>query len=577
MARYTDEKNILILIDLLKQHGIKNVIASPGTTNISFVASVQSDPFFNIISCVDERSAAYMACGMAAETKEPVVLTCTGATASRNYAPGLTEAYYRKIPVIAVTATQHLGRVGQNVPQVLDRSQQFRDLVKKSIQLCEVHTDEDAWACNLAVNDVILEAKRNGGGPVHINMVTTYSNGFSIKELPMERKIERLAYTDGMPKIVEPEVAIFVGGHLKFDNKLTAEIEKFCEKYNGVVLCDHPSGYYGKYKILPNIITAQQTSGEYSKIKLLIDLGEVSGIYAGLVPEKVWRVSADGDIKDTFKKLVKVFEMDELSFFEKMNSLKADVSKMPYYEKWQNKFTELEQKINNLDLPFSNPWIVRQVAPKLQDNDKAHLSILNTLRSWDLCKVNTEVDFYSNTGGFGIDGVMSAAVGDSLVTDKKVYCFIGDLAFFYDMNAIGNKNIKNNLRILLVNNGCGTEFHNFNHRAATVSKENNLSSEFFAADGHYGSKSRDLVKHYAEDLGFNYISADNKKDFLKNLDEFVSDNSKKPVLFEVFTDSEDESNALKMIYNLEGDVIRSAAKKILGNKGKKIVKKLLRK
>ena len=146
MAKYTSEKNILTLIALLKQHGIRKIIASPGTTNISFVASVQSDPFFELVSCVDERSAAYMACGIAAETGEPVVLTCTGATASRNYAPGLTEAYYRKLPVIAVTATQHLGRVGQNVAQVLDRSQQFNDMVKKSIQLYEVHTAEDTWA-----------------------------------------------------------------------------------------------------------------------------------------------------------------------------------------------------------------------------------------------------------------------------------------------------------------------------------------------------------------------------------------------------------------------------------------------
>lgn len=575
MARYTSERNILILIDLLKQHGIKNIIASPGTTNISFVASVQSDPFFNVISCVDERSAAYMACGMAAETKEPVVLTCTGATASRNYVPGLTEAYYRKLPVIAITATQHLGRIGQNVPQVLDRSQQFKDLVKKSIQLYEVHTEEDAWACNLAVNDAILESKKDGGGPVHINMITTYSNDFNAKELPMGRKIVRLTYVDEMPKINEPEVAIFVGSHLRFDNRLTAEIEKFCEKYNGVVLCDHPSGYHGKYKILPNIVTMQQSSSEYRKIKLLIDLGEVSGIYVGLEPEKVWRVSSDGDIKDTFKKLVKIFEMDELSFFRKMNDLKSEATSMSYYKKWQNKFDELNQKINNLELPFSNPWIARQVAPRLKDGDKAHLSILNTLRSWDLCKVDADVDFYSNTGGFGIDGVMSSALGDSLATNNKVYCFIGDLAFFYDMNSIGNKNLKNNLRILLINNGCGTEFHNYNHRAANISKENNLSLEFMAADGHYGNKSKDLVKHYAEDLGFKYISADNKKDFIKNLEIFTVNDSKKPILFEVFTDPEDESNALNTIYNVEKDVLKTVAKKMLGTNGKKIVKKIL--
>ena len=577
MARYTIEKNILTMIDLLKQHGVKDIIASPGTTNISFVASVQSDSFFNVISCVDERSAAYMACGIAAETRRPVVLTCTGATASRNYAPGLTEAFYRKLPIIAITATQHLGKVGQNVAQVLDRSQQFKDLVKKSIQLCEVHTGEDAWACNLALNDIILESMRNGGGPVHINMVTTYSNDFSVNALPKTRKIERFTYTDKMPEIPEPEVAIFIGNHKRFSGKLTSKIEEFCEKYNGVVLCDHPSGYHGKYKILPNLITVQSTSDKYRGIKLLIDLGEVSGIYACLKPNVVWRVSEDGNIKDSFKKMTKIFEMDESTFFDKMNSAKDGKVEMTYYHKWREKFDEIEGKLNNIDLPFSNPWVVRQIAPKLNDGNKVHLGILNTLRSWDLCEVTADVDFYSNTGGFGIDGVMSTALGNSLITDNIVYCFIGDLAFFYDLNSIGNRNLKNNLRILLINNGCGTEFHNFNHRAVTVSKKNSLSPEFFAADGHYGNKSHVLVKHYAEDLGFEYLTASNKKEFLNNLDKFIKTTSKKPILFEIFTNPEDESKALEMIYNIEQSAVKNVAKKVLGEKGKKIIKKLLKK
>ena len=100
---YTSERNVQIVISLLKAHGIHRVIASPGTTNMTFVVSVENDPWFQVWSSVDERSAAYLACGMAAETGEPVVISCTGATASRNYMPGLTEAYYRKLPVLAIT------------------------------------------------------------------------------------------------------------------------------------------------------------------------------------------------------------------------------------------------------------------------------------------------------------------------------------------------------------------------------------------------------------------------------------------------------------------------------------------
>ena len=75
---YTDERAVQIILYLLKANGIKKIVASPGTTNITFVGSVQQDPWFEVYSSVDERSAAYIACGLAEQSREPVVLTCTG-------------------------------------------------------------------------------------------------------------------------------------------------------------------------------------------------------------------------------------------------------------------------------------------------------------------------------------------------------------------------------------------------------------------------------------------------------------------------------------------------------------------
>ena len=118
---YSKERNTQIVISLLKAHGIRKIIASPGATNIGFVASVQIDSYFEVYSCVDERSAAYMACGMAAESGEPVVISCTGATSSRNYMPGLTEAFYRKLPILAITSSRGENLIGHLKPQVTDR------------------------------------------------------------------------------------------------------------------------------------------------------------------------------------------------------------------------------------------------------------------------------------------------------------------------------------------------------------------------------------------------------------------------------------------------------------------------
>ena len=153
---YTSERNTQMLISLLKQHGIKKIVVSPGATNVCFVGSVQQDDFFELYSSVDERSAAYIACGLSAESGEAIALSCTGATASRNYLPGLTEAYYRQLPLLAITSTQHSGRVGNYVPQVIDRSVVQNDVVKLSVDIPTINSEEDEWSNNVKLNKALL-------------------------------------------------------------------------------------------------------------------------------------------------------------------------------------------------------------------------------------------------------------------------------------------------------------------------------------------------------------------------------------------------------------------------------------
>ena len=170
---YTAEQNLQMLIYLMKQHGIRKVIASPGATNITFVASIQQDPYFEIYSAADERSAAYMACGLAAESGEAVALSCTGATASRNYVPGLTEAFYRKLPVLAITSTQHTGRIGQLCPQVVDRSVIQNDIAVMSVQIPSVPVRDSRKLCQDSMQHF----------PV-LNQLTVYYTNVHIQSSP---------------------------------------------------------------------------------------------------------------------------------------------------------------------------------------------------------------------------------------------------------------------------------------------------------------------------------------------------------------------------------------------------------
>lgn len=576
---YTRERNVAMLIYLMKQHGIKKVIASPGTTNITFVASIQQDSFFEIYSAADERSAAYMACGLAAESGEAVVLSCTGATASRNYIPGLTEAFYRKLPILAITSTQHTGRIGQLCPQVIDRFTIQNDIAVMSVQIPTIHDNEDEWACNIKLNTAILALKYRGGGPVHINLTTTYCHDFSEKQLPEFRMIQRVTKKDAFPTISADKVGIFVGSHMPWSEKLICMVDAFCEAYNGVVFCDHTSNYHGKYRIQYNLICCQAYyRNEVSKMGLLIDMGEMSGAYMTFEPRTVWRVNPDGQIRDTFRKLSYVFDMEEEDFFEHYAMQAGGTGReMVYYKECRGLFDLITEKIP--EIPLSNVWIAKQTIKCIPERSALHLGILNTLRSWNLFEAPDSIECYSNTGGFGIDGLVSTVVGAALANKDKLYFLVvGDLAFFYDLNVVANRHIGRNVRILLVNNGCGTEFKNYNHFAARLG---DMADDFIAAAGHYGKQSKKLVRNYAENLGFTYLSASTKIEYLENLSLFIDcELMDKPILFEVFTQPEDESAAIEAMNHIlvspptVSDRAKQIAKGMLGEKGVGVLKGL---
>lgn len=576
----TTEKNALIVISLLKAHGIRYIIASPGNTNTALIGSIQKDPHFKIFSAVDERSAAYMACGLAAETGEPVVISCTGATASRNYVPGMTEAYYRKLPVLAITSTQQIGRIGHHVAQVIDRSVISNDVANLSVTLPVVKDEEDFWDCEVKVNTAILELSRNGGGPVHINLPTTYSLPFTEKEELACRVFKRFSLVDDLPKLDENNrISIFIGSHKNWSEAETLALEGFCNKYNAVVFCDHTSGYKGKNRLLFSLAAAQELHNKAElKPDITLHIGEVTGDYPTLsmAGKEVWRISPDGEVRDTFRKLKYVFEMSESSFFEHYSERKTSVSHHQYFQQCSDFLKKVQDKIP--EVPFSNVWLASKLASKIPAGSAVHFGILNSLRTWNFYDLPEKVTAYSNVGGFGIDGGVSSLLGASLANENKLYYgVIGDLAFFYDLNAIGNRHTGNNLRILLVNNGKGTEFRLYNHHASHFGND---GDEFVAAAGHYGNKSETLINNYAESLGFEYLSARNKEEFEAIYQRFLEPKvTDRPMLFEVFTDSENESEALQIMHRLEVSAegkAKQALKKVLGQKGVDTVKKIIK-
>lgn len=574
-----------MVVALLKEHGVHRIIVSPGTTNSTLAVSVQSDDFFDVYSSVDERSAAYMACGMAGTSGEPVALSCTGATASRNYLPGLTEAYYRKLPVIAITSFNGDYGVGQLLPQDIDRRQVPNDAVLLSVDLPLIKDDTDARYCNRLINQAILETKRRGGGPVHINLPTAYNPTFSAEPGPLSRCIERYSQPEDFPSIdPKKKVIVEIGAHQVFTKSQEDALSAFAKSHEAVVFCDHTSNYHGFGRILATlpVDSLYPDSAEWNSLKpdLTICIGEISGDYAADrylqdpdVATDSWRVSPDGEIRDRFGTLTKVFECSEERFFATLAG--AESQSHRYLERWQ----QYAKKIRGLfpDLAFSNMWVAHELAPHIPQNSIMFFAILTSLRDWNYNELDPSIRCFSNTGGFGIDGSISTMLGSSLVESETLHFLaVGDLAFFYDMNALGNRSLGPNVRILLINNKVGQQMR-LPYSLAYAFKEEAL--DYVCAQDHFQSHgSVSAAQAWSEAMGFTYLLANDKDSFKASMDQFVDPTINKPMVFECVVPTDDDLEVTNDMLYLDPVVrrkheVKQAVKKVLP---KSLVRKLER-
>lgn len=595
---YSTERNVQILVSLLKANGIRQVVASPGTANMALVISLQSDPFFQMYSAPDERSAAYLACGMAEESREPVVITCTGATASRNYFSALTEAFYRKLPILAVTGTLGQGYVGTLHPQVIDRSVCPKDTYCYMTTANKIKDSEDEWLCNCAINKALIRLLRHRQ-PVLIDLQTVVSKEFGVRELPSARVIRSYAPGNQLPEMPMGRVVLFIGAHPVWTEEESALVAQFCRQRGAVVLADHTANFKGLAGTTPSLAAFQKYAHtDLFKCDLLIHLGYVCGDYytSGKIQAgQVWRVNEDGEVRDDFRKQTAIFQMKESEFFrhyllddDLVSSEKSQFAETPFCDRpalvlsggqaVQEEYRQLEAQLP--ELPFSNIWMAHELSARLPEGSVLHLGILNSLRSFNFFRLPASVNVYSNVGGFGIDGCLSTVVGAALASPEKLFfCVLGDLAFFYDMNVLGNRHVPDNLRILLVNNGKGAEFTNYTHPASQFGME---AETFVAAGGHYSARHIDLVRHYCEDLGFSYRRIQSKEEFRQALPSFVTPVfGEHPALLEAMVSSVSESEALECLSTIavpgQKDKLKNVIKDAIGEKAFKNIMDFVKK
>lgn len=549
---YTDKKSILQLAALLKAHGIRKIVLCPGSRNIPIVQTLANIPDFTCYPMTDERSAGFFALGLALHGGSPAAVCCTSGTALLNLHPAVAEAFYQQVPLVIISADRPAAWIGQMDGQTLPQPGVFGSLVKKSVNLPEVDTEESEWYCNRLINEALLELNHHGKGPVHINVpISEPFFKLPVTELPQARVITRYQGLSVYDKDYQPLIErlnryqrrMAVVGQMNliylFDKRYTKMLYKhfawFTENISNQTVPGMPIR-----NVEPLLCSMNFEAQQKMRPELLITYGghiiskRLKNFLRRHPPVEHWHISPDGEIVDLYGSLTTIIEMDPFEFLEKIAPM-MDNRTPEYPRQWET----LSKAIPQAQFDYSEMSAIGKVIRLLPTPCSLHLANSSVVRYAQLFELPTEVEVLSNRGTNGIEGSMSTALGYATASDKLNFLFIGDLSFFYDMNALWNANYGSNIRILLLNNEGGEIFH------ALPGLELHENARRFVTAIHCTT-----AKAWAEDRGFEYFSAHNNQELDAALPAFTDQSvTSRPMLLEVFTDKALDIEMLKEYYH----------------------------
>lgn len=549
---YSDKKNILQLAALLIEHGVSQVVVCPGSRNAPLVHTLASHPFFTCHSVTDERSAGFYALGLALNGGKPAAVCCTSGTALLNLHPAVAEAFYQQVPLVVISADRPAAWIGQMDGQTLPQPGVFGGLVKKSVDLPEIHTDEEEWFCNRLVNEALLELNHHGKGPVHINVpLSEPLFRFTAETLPAVRMITRYqglnvydkTYDELIKRLNNYSRRMMAVGQMNLIYLFERKICKLLYKHFAW-LTEHTGNRTVPGVAIKNFdaILYALSEAEQQKLRpeLVITYGghivskRLKQFLRKHPPVEHWHVSADGEVADLFGSLTTVIEMDPFEFLEKIAYL-LENKPVEYPKAWEFQSKKLAAPV----FAYSEMAAIGSLIGMLPAEAALHLGNSSTVRYAQLFPIPETTEVCCNRGTSGIEGSLSTALGYASASEKLNFIVLGDLSFFYDMNALWGGSIRPNVRILLLNNGGGEIFE-----ALPGLKMEPATHRFVTAE-HTTS-----AAGWAREKGFDYLSARDSGELAQAMAAFTAtEPAGKPLFLEVFTDKAEDVRLLKAYYH----------------------------
>ncbi len=535
------------LADFLNDNNIIHIVTSPGSRNAPLLLHLANHKALKLYSHVDERSAGYIALGMAQYLQSTVALVCTSGSAILNYGPALAEAYYQHIPILVLSADRSPEWIDQSDGQSIRQNNVFHSYIRKSFILpVEINHPDDEWFIWRSLSEAIHYTKYPVSGPVHVNIPFreplyemepyTGNKPKTVNVLSSLRTLDNNGWKE-LNLVFRQKKRIMIIAGLNYPDKLTAKLMCSLARVNNIiVLADINSNLYSEsfIRASDDIITAISENGQedyYPDVLITFGGTIISKILKNWIrkhpPYEHWHVNIAFEAPDTFQCLTKIIVSD-INLFLKGLILRLQEVDSDFSKKWHDILEKINKRRNSyLEISqfsdFKACWTISKYLP---NNSLLHLANSMPVRYAHFVDWPSKIKIFSNRGVNGIEGCISTAVGSAIHFKGFTTLITGDLAMLYDSNALWNTNFPCNLKIIVLNNGGGGIF-----RIIDGPDKYKTQRDFFETPHNYN------MEYLSKMYNLSYIGTRNEKELSEALNMIYCDMDK-PCILEIFTEQD---------------------------------------
>ncbi|MBI2259482.1 MAG: 2-succinyl-5-enolpyruvyl-6-hydroxy-3-cyclohexene-1-carboxylic-acid synthase [Flavobacteriia bacterium] len=553
MITISDKLNVQYLVHFCLINQIKHVILSPGSRNAPLIITFSQNSNFICETIPDERSAAFIALGIAQQTQKPVALVCTSGSALLNYYPAIAESFYREIPLLVLSADRPKAWVNQGDGQTIVQENVFKNHCHYFVQLDDQPLNEEKiWEMNRELS-IAFHYCITKKGPVHINLglnepLYEINNINNLPKITSFNYIEQANTLNEMQKETiskmwnQAEKKIILIGQMSFSNEVNELLKEISKDKSVLILSECSSNIYGNFSISNIDCLLNSLNDKELCPDILLTLGgavvskKIKSYFRKYPPQLLWRINQLFPFMDTYQKLTHIFNCEPSTF---LSFLPINLNnKRTFSSNFHSLFEKIKEKQSAFfvkEKEFSDITVYNWIFQNLSRNVHLHLSNSSVIRYAQLFEHKQFLSIWSNRGTSGIDGSSSTAIGSAYASANEKHVFItGDLSFFYDSNAFWNQLEVPNLKIIVINNGGGSIFKIIDGPSEVENFEKSFVFE------HSFSIEKLCVLY---DLNYFYASDFNELENVWN--GFYSSQNSKICVLEIDTKNKENENILK--------------------------------